>query len=298
MRALLAAAALGCSSGTPAPAPSGGGLQGGFVVDFREAAALTMSPAFGAVTGKVYDGPVPAGLQLVLDRQQGDCKLFKPLAPFCDPTCTGGVCVEDGRCQAYPQLQDVGVVRVTGLAGGELALEPAVPQKPDYQSAALPHPPCEEGGVVGVRADTFAIDGKCIAPLALTTAVPIPVRRDQPVKLAWNAPSVAGLGHVKLHLDIAHHGGKKGEIDCDTLDTGGFEIPAALVTALLNLGVAGFPTITLTRETRATASTAPGVTLAISSSLEREVDTGFVDCSETKPCPAAQTCDTTVYLCK
>jgi hypothetical protein len=298
---VLAAVALGggCSGGAPAPGPTSGGLQGTFFVSFNEASAVSMTPASASVTGRVFDGPVPQVLQLVLDRQEAGCKLLKARAPFCDPGCTGGdVCVSDGHCQAYPKLQDVGVVHVTGLGPDEVTMEPVVPDKPDYQSVSLPYPPCAEGAAVHLRADAFDVETTCIAPLELTTAVPIPVKRDTAVKLTWKAPGVASLGRLTIGLNIAHHGGKKGEIDCDVPDTGAFDIPAALVTGLIELGVAGNPTIILTREARATAPKAPGVALAVSSALERAVDTGFKDCSDAVPCPAGLTCDTTVYLCK
>jgi hypothetical protein len=295
---LFAVVAVGCSSGSPATPPATDGLRGTFLVSFVEAAAVSMTPAFAVVSGKIYDGVVPPAQRLKLDRQEGACQLFKPDTPFCDPPCAGGaVCVDDGVCRAFPKLRSVGVVRVSGLGAEELALEPVVPASPDYQSAALPHPPCAEGDAVRLRADAFEIETTCIAPLELTSAAPIPVRRGQPVALAWKAPADAA-GRVSVHLDVAHHGGKKGEIDCDVADTGAFELPAALVTALLDLGIAGGPTITVTRERRATAAAEPGVALAVSSSLERAVDTGFRDCSEAMPCPAGQTCDLGVYLCK
>jgi hypothetical protein len=137
-----------------------------------------------------------------------------------------------------------------------------------------------------------------VAPLELTAAVPVPIKRAQPVALTWKAPGVAGLSRVKVYLDIAHYGGKKGEIDCDVADTGSFQIPAPLVTSLVDLGVAGFPTIVLTREARAASPTEAGVTLAISSAIERPVDTGNRDCDEKTPCPPGQTCVMSVYLCK
>src|SRR6185295_17904983 len=74
----LAAVAVGagCSGGTPAPGPASGGLQGTFRVSFNEASAVSMTPAFAYVAGKIYDGPVPQVLQLVPDKQEGGCKLY------------------------------------------------------------------------------------------------------------------------------------------------------------------------------------------------------------------------------
>jgi hypothetical protein len=84
----------------------------------------------------------------------------------------------------------------------------------------------------------------------------------------------------------------KGQIECDVPDTGSFDVPAPLITALVNLGRAGYPTVKVTRRVIAKAPTQPNVTLTISSMVEREVDTGVISCGATSspPCPAGKTC--------
>src|SRR4029079_1958057 len=116
-----------------------------------------------------------------------------------------------------------------------------------YQSDALPNPPCAEGADVSLMADAFSMQEKCIAPFDLAPGV-VAVKRGEAMPLTWNAPSMPDLARVQIRLDISHHGGKKGEIDCAVPDMGAFEIPASLVTDLVDLGLAGFPTVQVARE--------------------------------------------------
>jgi hypothetical protein len=144
---------------------------------------------------------------------------------------------------------------------------------------------------VSVSGSGFSITTKCITPLVLTTTVPIPVMSGQPVPLAWEPPGQAGISRINIKLDIAHHGGRKGEIQCDVADTGSFSIPAALVTKLVALGLAGFPTIGVKRITTATSTEQPGLTLVMAAPLERAVDTGVTSCLENTDCPNGGTCN-------
>jgi hypothetical protein len=97
---------------------------------------------------------------------------------------------------------------------------------------------------------------------------------------------------VLIILEISHHGGYKGEIDCDVADTGSFDIPAPLVTALVGLGRAGYPTVQLTRAASATPPGEPGVKLSMPSRSELEVDTGVISCgaASSPDCPSGTTC--------
>jgi hypothetical protein len=96
----------------------------------------------------------------------------------------------------------------------------------------------------------------------------------------------------RLELEIAHHGGYKGQIDCDVPDTGTFDIPAALVTALVALGRAGYPSVKVARTATATAPSQPGVQLVVSSRAQLDVDTGVISCGATTSpeCPTGTTC--------
>jgi hypothetical protein len=96
--------------------------------------------------------------------------------------------------------------------------------------------------------------------------------------------------HVKL--DISHHGGSKGEIACDVDDKGALTIASELISALLDLGVAGFPTVRVTRHLEGEAKIPAGRVQLIVSSLAEEavVVPGLVSCAGADDCPEGKTC--------
>ncbi|MGC4095180.1 MAG: hypothetical protein QM756_46125 [Polyangiaceae bacterium] len=279
----------GCSSESSGGDATGGkssggassGTQGTFTVQLTEAAADGSSPARTNVLGIIFDGPSPPTIQLKLDSKNGDCELLVPFSPFCNPACTNAaICTADNTCTPQPKALDVGTVKLTGL-GAELTLTPIAS---NYQSPTLPLPSCAEGSPVAVSADSFSMESKCISPLVLTTAVPVPVASGKAIPLAWTPPGAGAASRIRVHLDIAHHGGKKGEINCDVADTGSFSIPEPLVTKLVSLGLAGFPTIGLERYTSGSAASNANIKLRVSSAIEREVDTGITSCNSDEEC--------------
>jgi hypothetical protein len=110
--------------------------------------------------------------------------------------------------------------------------------------------------------------------------------------LAWTPPGPLGGARIQIELEISHHGGFKGQIECDVPDTGSFDVPAPLITALVNLGRAGYPTVKLARTARAPAPTQPEVTLTVQSQVELPVDTGVISCgaANSPPCATGTVC--------
>jgi hypothetical protein len=293
---------LGCTgSEDPVDAPPDGDapvaeLFGAVSVALREATAT--KEAFGLVSGTVYDGPSPLDLGMETVLSEGECELREPTHPFCDPPCDGSaLCVRDGECMPYPKAQDVGELQVTGLSV-PLTM-PAFAPNFRYESAELQYPPCEEGAPLRLEAERFEAETRCVAPLVVDPDQPIRVRADEPVSLSWAAPGDADLARVEVFLDISHHGGKRGDILCDVPDTGQYEIPATLVSALVDLGLAGYPSVILTRRTSA-VSNPPDVEFRVSASVERAVDTGVVSCvpGTAEDCPDDQTCDPASNVCR
>lgn len=295
--ALLLGLAGGCSSG--------GGENGSEDVIGRFQIALIgaigQDPAYTSVIGTVSDGPTP---NLVVWEKQdaaGSCQLLTPRVPFCDPACSGGaVCVEDGVCLAYPVKQSVGTVTVKGVrtqaGAAEFAMEPVAG---NYQPVgiALAYPPFSEGDAVEVSAagssfaPPFSLHASGISPFSLANAT-LPLERGQALVLSWTAPAHPALARVQVKLDISHHGGTKGMIVCEGDDAGSLEISAGLVTRLLDLGVAGFPTIVVSRVSAdATKVPAGRIELLVTSQEEREVSiAGLVSCTDDSDCPQNQTC--------
>lgn len=272
-------------------------LTGTITLSLRAANETTMAKAFSVAGGTVYDGPVPEAFPLSVSLEEAGCKLLEPKLPFCSNGCGGdAACVDDETCAAYPKAQDVGILRLEGLGSEPVTMEPFPPSFA-YQSEVLPHPPCVEGESVRLSADDFSASSTCIAPLIVADPE-FAVRRDEALELDWEAPAQADQARVLIKLDVSHHGGKKGEIDCNVPDTGNFEIPASLVTALVDLGLAGYPTIVLTRIASAASAEAPGVGFEISSSIELEVDTGISSCTEDAQCAMDQKCNMDKLICE
>jgi hypothetical protein len=272
-------------------------LTGTITLSLKAANEATMAKAFSVAGGTVYDGPVPEAFPLAVALEEPGCQLLKPKLPFCSNGCGGdAACVDDETCAAYPKAQNVGVLQLEGLGDALVTMDPFPPSFA-YQSQALPHPPCVEGESVHLSADGFGASTTCIAPLVVSST-DFAVERGEALQLNWEAPVRADQTRLLIKLDVSHHGGKKGEVDCDVPDTGSFEIPANLVTALVELGLAGYPTIVLTRVAAASSPEQPALHFAISSGIEREVDTGVTSCTEDAQCPTGRPCNTDKLVCE
>lgn len=258
-------------------------------------------PGYTAVLGRVSDGPTPSPVIWDEVSAGGDCRLLTPRVPFCATPCGGSAaCVEDDVCQRYPAGVSVGTVRVIGLAqaGGatELVMEPIANNYQPAASVELEYPPFPEGATVRIEASggahaPFSVEARGVAPLALTRDT-FPLERGSPLDLAWVPPTVPGLSRIHVKLDISHHGGSKGMITCETEDDGGLELDAGLVTELMDLGIAGFPTIIVTRAASGEATMSLGrVLLTTSADVERPIAIpGLSSCTDDRECPMGQSC--------
>jgi hypothetical protein len=186
----------------------------------------------------------------------------------------------------------VGTATVTGLKGAPTYTIPQSDTKIYQITPTLAPNACDEGGNVTVATDNFTMTGKCVAPLTLAAGPmdKIPVRSGSPVKITWTPPAQPAISRVYIHLDIAHHGGKKGEVNCDVPDNGSYDMPAGIISKLISLGLAGFPTINVRRYFAATAASEPNVKIQIDTDLEREVDTGVTSCNDDSQCTPPAKC--------
>jgi hypothetical protein len=294
-------AAGGCGGGGGGASDAGLGdpdvLAGSFEVELVAAEA-----PYTSMLGTVYDGGSPSAIIWEQADSDGPCVLLTPRVPFCSTPCGGtAVCVEDDTCADYPVAQDVGTVAVSGVAvsGGGSAFDMRLVAG-NYQLPAgvsLEYPPFAEGGPVLLEVDGGALTGPFtlaaagIAPLALSST-DLALAADTALALDWTPPAGDGDTRLRIKLDISHHGGTRGKIECDAPDSGALAIGAGLITQLLDLGAAGFPTIVLGRTAVGSAVIASGrVELRIASELEVAVDVpGVVSCTDTNQCPEGQTC--------
>ncbi|MFC1584594.1 hypothetical protein ACFL5V_03495 [Fibrobacterota bacterium] len=257
------------------------------------------TPGFTSVLGRLYDGPSPEAVIWEQAATSGACRLMTPRVPFCQQSCGGtAMCVEDDSCQAYPTAVTVGTVQVDGLqtTSGETSFT-MDPIASNYQPVGitLAYPAFSEGDIITFTASgeastsAFTVTATGISPLEILNGT-IDLIDGQPINLQWTPPAQADIASISVVVDISHHGGTKGLLECDAPDTGALEIPANLLDQLKALGMSGFPKIEVTRKsvgTNASAMTDLIIKSMVTKSLEIP---GLVSCSGDEDCPAGQTC--------
>jgi hypothetical protein len=289
------AGAAGAGTGSAGTSASGGAgnsdpnaLVGSFIVAL--VGKTDSSDPYVSVSGKVYDGVTPSTVVWDLVTSASGCQLLKPRAPFCNTPCPGGgVCVEDDQCASYPTAQDLGPVTLQGLSSDEIVMKAIANSYQLPGDVTLAFPPAAEGATVGLQVSggpfgAFSIQTKMVAPLVASGTLTLDASK--PLVLTWTAPPNTALARVQVKVDISHHGGAKGKIECDVADSGSLQIPASMISSLIDLGVAGFPTVTLTRVASGSTAIAPGkVSLQTLSSVALELLVpGFQSCHEDADC--------------
>jgi hypothetical protein len=260
---------------------------GGFTVELFD--------DYTAVQGKVFDGVVPGDVPEVVT-SDGDCRLVAAPIYTCTPGCAGTeTCGPGGVCAAYPVAIGVGDVTVSGLAAA-VALSPRAPTNYYSFTGDLPSPGFDAGADIVLAATggdypAFALRGWGIAPLT-TALTEVTVESGADLDVTWDAPATAGPAKVTLSLNVNGHGLVGQHIDCVVADTGTFTIPAPLVTALVEDGLSGFPTLEISRSTADTATIEPGcVELRVQSARTLDVVVpGLTSCSGDEDCPDDQVC--------
>jgi hypothetical protein len=281
----------GGSSGSGGSGNAGSdALVGGITARLIEANAATGASAYTSLLGKFQDGPQPPPIPLELSRREGDCSLLVPSLPSCIPACpSSALCTADDVCTPFPNAVSVGTIQVEGLGAAPFSMEARTSAFAYQPPATLPNPPCDEGADVRATTDSLTLESTCIAQLELTLDATPEVRAGEGLRMSWAAAGIPDISRVHLVLDVAHHGGKKGEIVCDVPDTGSFEIPESLVTELVSLGLAGFPTIVVTRLAGALGTVESDVAFTIASPIERHLNTGGTSCTDDTECPMGTT---------
>lgn len=305
------AGAEGDAQATPMPAATSGASGGERESSAKLAGSFTLSlvapvdatdstparDAQSAFIGSAADGPVPVAMTWVSAQKADGCTLYTPQPLFCDPPCgASAVCVTDHQCLDYPTTQTLGTIRLSGLASGDVSMLPIAGKYQPPAGRSLAFPPCAEGDEVELAVDganytPFTLSTRCIS--ALDFRGPIKITRGAPLELSWHAPGKTDVARIQVHVDISHHGGARGKIDCDVTDSGSLQIPAALVDELVDLGVAGFPTVVVTRISTGGVKVgdANQVKLQIQASIEREIEIDeLMSCTEDSQCVAPKTC--------
>lgn len=283
--ALIAGALAACGGdtvgGTGGASGAGTGGIGGAATPLAVVGTflVTLAPATGtvpaqtALSGKVYNAATPVTIGWEQLEQAGGCQLLKPKIPFCNPACTGGqVCDVSGSCLSQPVAVDVGTLTVSGIGSGAMSVKPVLG---GYQLGELPNPPAPEGAPIRVSAPggtlgPLAIEAAAVAPLVFTEMHAL--KRDEILALRWTPPANVTSSRMLVKLDVSHHAGTKGKIECDVADSGALDVPATMITKLLALGVAQDPTILLTRASVGRVAVSNGIVeLRVESPVDQPV---------------------------
>jgi hypothetical protein len=262
---------------------------GGFVVDLKRNPGST---PFTAISGGVKGGVDPNAIWEETAKD-GDCRLMAGRMLVCTTPCPGGkVCAGSNMCIDEPLTQDTGTLTITGLAGS-MPLTWISGQ--GYYASLTSYPPAAPEADIALKTSggklpPVSLAGRGIEPLQFG-GTGLKVARNQPLAVSWTAPAKNKSTRVRIKLDIAHHGGIAARIDCDVADSGSTTISAALVTKLMDRGLAGFPTISLTRLTADSTSGGPGcVDFAVASEESRDIEVeGVVSCTQDGPCSPGDT---------
>jgi hypothetical protein len=347
LAALTVPALLGpvaCSSSNDNPAASsgggagsvGGGSNGGSAAGStyappnesgRLSVLLNEATTIGTITtpaniyiyGYVETGVEPLNYIGTLVVHEGNCSLYSVSVPSCVGVSGGScgassVCAGPDNCVAMPTKVDVGTATVTGVGPAALTLASVSHVYQSIDTSSITYPGFAEGDTVSLSATggsyaAFTVSTKGIKPLVLSTDT-YNISKTSGLNLAWAAGTVSSA-HILVNLNLSHHAGTTGFVTCDTGDTGSLSISASMISKLIDLGVAGFPTLTVTRTSEAVVSPALSVgtvVFAISSPVSRTVGIeGYTYCTSTSSadscpsgescCPTGKTCDTDTKLC-
>lgn len=287
------------SGGTRSSAKLAGTFTLHFVAPVEAKNGLDARPAQTSFIGSATDGQAPVANTWVKELEADGCTLYTPKPPFCDPRCdVSAVCVSDNECVPYPAPQTLGTIHLGGVGDRDVSMLPIANKYQPPTGTMLPFPPCVEGEEVQLRVEggaykSFTVAAACISEL--TFDGPVKITRGAPMKLAWSKPGKPDLARIQITVDISHHGGARGKIECDLKDTGSFDVPAALVDRLVELGVSGFPTVVLARVSSGGVKSGEQnqVKLVVQEKIERDIAIeGLVSCTEDSDCPAPKTCQT------
>jgi hypothetical protein len=249
--------------------------------------------------GAIGDGITPSSVYREI-AAEGGCQLLGPRDLFCSPSCESGMtCAGENACTPTPTKQSAGMITVTGLLASLDVERNGITG--GYSKTILdPYPAFEPGAAIQLSAAgdviaAFTLNGWGVPPL-VTSLTTVNVSKGSGVPLTWDTTGVnAEQTEIFMHFSVNVHGATTGWIECSVPDTGSFEIPATLVSNLIDLGLSGFPRMSMSRRSADSTQLPTGdcVDFEISSEAQIELTVdGLVSCSASMPCPEGQTCST------
>lgn len=284
-------------------------VVGRFNVSLNEAREDLGTPASTTISGKVYDGATPAPYVAWALVSAANCTVYGIRVPFCEGGCSNSVCAAENTCQPYPAPRSVGEVTLSGVktVDGRDTVT-LLGKNESYRTGdgtTLAYPAFAEGDLVQLRATggdgaAFTIEARGISALDVRVSS-LTLSKTSAIELRWTGANASVGSAVSANLNLSHHGGSTGYLACEGVaDTGALTIPPELVSQLIDLGVAGFPTLTVTRESIGYAATAKGrVALVLSSEFVRTLAVeGFTSCETDAECAPPERCHGEKKLCQ
>ena len=181
------------------------------------------------------------------------------------------------------------------------------PVQPGYKyfDTNLSHPVYTPGGVISLRTTggvlpAIELHGVGVEPLQIDPE-PWLLKRDQAVEVIWTAPTATSRSEIYVRVTVDQHGATPVQLTCVTPDDGALELPASLVTQLLDLGVTGFPNGLIQRRTVDSVSVGTGgcAQFTVSSPRQPTVNVdGVIPCDSPDDCPTGETCNLVSGLCE
>lgn len=269
------------------------------------------------VTGVVKDGADLNNYGETAVSSANGCTLYKLLAPSCASANAGAdcdvsteVCTATDTCTKQPTKKNVGTATVTGVqtTTGTSPFELTLSSNSYLTGGdvSLVYPGFTEGAPIKISASgadypAFDVTAKGIAQLVLGAST-YKVNATSDLALTWTPPGSASDARIQATVNLSHHGGSKGYIACDVADTGTLTISKDQLSGLINMGVAGYPTLVVTRRSTGVASLSAGqVLLSVEASITPifSVD-GYTSCTEAdnSECPSGQICNQSTKLCE
>ncbi|PRP92818.1 hypothetical protein ENSA5_47310 [Enhygromyxa salina] len=283
-------------TGTVAPGP----LDGECPLNERVGLfRIVHEPDYSAVDGEIYEAVIPSTI-VEQTAAEGGCRLLARENPFCDPACANGeACTHAGTCIPYPERVETGAVTIAGLEV-ELVMSPRADKR--YFDTTLPHPAFSPGGAIkltstGGEIGPLELSGRAFAPLELGDDT-WRIEAGKPLIVSW-APEVDGEARFYLTINIDQHGLSPSTLVCEGPDSGSFEVPAAIIDALLDAGTSGFPTGHAYRRTVDSIEADPGcVELEVRSHRSATLEvSGHTPCVDEGDCPDGLSCELMTQTC-
>jgi hypothetical protein len=192
-------------------------------------------------------------------------------------------------------LSQTVVMEPTGAAGATM-----------YSFIDLAYPFVDPGAKIVARAagdaddfGGFTLLGRGVELIDLLDEEPV-LLHDQDLEIDWTAGQ--SDARVTLRINIDQHGQSPIRLSCDTADTGSYTLPSALIDWLIDAGVTGYPSLSMSRRTieRMEIDDVEGgcVEFEVSSSLTRTILVeNHIPCQFDYECPEGMTCDEAIETC-